>query len=76
MQKIADRNHPFTENLRKIIESEQISIEDLSRMSKIKVDDLIKILYNKKVVGPDDMVRLAKALKTDMNTLLKMPEEV
>ncbi|MBQ6333726.1 MAG: hypothetical protein IJI46_01470 [Erysipelotrichaceae bacterium] len=44
-----------------------LSDEELSTKSEITVDDLRKILYNKKVAGPFEMAMLAKALEEDMN---------
>jgi predicted transcriptional regulator len=71
MMQIKEKNDPFVGNLRKIMEKKGIDAHILSDISHIPVDDLQKILYNKKVAGPKEMVLLAKALHTDMNSLFE-----
>ncbi len=74
MEDISRKNYPFTENLLEYMKRNDVSEEELSEKSGIAIDDLRKILRNRKVVGLDEMVLLAKALQTDMNTLFAVNE--
>lgn len=75
MEDISQKNYPFTENLLEYMKRNDVSEEELSEKSGIAIDDLRKILRNRKVVGLDEMVLLAKALQTDMNTLFAVNED-
>ncbi len=70
---IFEKNYPVIGNLRIIIIKQGITLEELSAKSTIDVDELEKMLYNKKVIQPRETALLAKALGVDVNALFKEP---
>ena len=74
MGRFFKKNYPVVTNIIRLAEEKNMSVDQLSQYSGIIVEDLIKILDNRKMIRPAQIAAAALALHVDVNALFEKPE--